>query len=33
MKTLPFTEQELNTLIRNARENYCRIMNKIAEEE
>ena len=33
MKTLPFTEQELYSLIYNARNNYCRIMNKIAEEE
>ena len=33
MKTLPFTEQELCSLIYNARNNYCRIMNKIAEEE
>lgn len=33
MKTLPFTEQELNTLIRNARENYCRIIENIDKEE
>ena len=33
MKTLPFTEKELFSLMSNARNNYCRIMNKIEEEE
>ena len=33
MKTLPFTEQELDTLIYNARENYCHIIENIDKEE
>ena len=33
MKTLPFTENELDTLIYNARENYCRIIENIDKEE
>ena len=33
MKTLPFTEKELDTLIYNARENYCHIIENIDKEE
>ena len=33
MKTLPFTENELDSLIYNARENYCRIIENIDKEE
>ena len=33
MKTLPFTEKELDCLIDNARNNYRRVMNKILSEE
>ena len=33
MKTLPFTEKELDMLIYNARENYCHIIENIDKEE